>query len=259
MTLSEKIIFLRKQQNWSQEELAEHLGVSRQSVSKWESGASVPELDRIVELCRLFGVTADALIRDDLDPDGASVPADGSPFRLSMQDAYGYLADYQVAARKIALGTAACVASPSPLVALSGFYNSDILCTAVGLPALFLLIAWGVWMFINAGLITGRHSRVNRQSFTHAPGVKDWACSAREQIHPTLMRETAFGIGLIILSPGAIMAFAGVTSLLMGDGGVGACFGTGVMLAVISAGVYMIVRSCTIHRCYRNLLKEKKA
>ena len=67
MKLCDKIIYLRKQQGWSQEELAEHLGVSRQSVSKWESGASTPELDRVVQLCTLFGLTADALIRDDLD------------------------------------------------------------------------------------------------------------------------------------------------------------------------------------------------
>ena len=57
MSLSEKILMLRKQKGWSQEELAEQLGVSRQSVSKWESGTSLPDLNRILDLSRLFSVS----------------------------------------------------------------------------------------------------------------------------------------------------------------------------------------------------------
>lgn len=257
MTLSEKIIALRRQQDWSQEELAEHMGVSRQSVSKWESGASVPELDQIVQLCRLFGVTADALVRDDLELDGTDAQSGDGKSCLSLQEAYAYVADYQTAARKIALGSAACTASPSVLIAVSGFLNSDILCTAVGLPVLFLLIAWGVWMFINAGIITGRYSHIDKRKFLPGHGVTDWARSAREQFRPSLVRDLAFGVGLCILSPACIMAFIGVGALLWGDGGVGACFGTGVMMIGIAAGVYLIVRSSIVQNCYQRLLKEK--
>ena len=56
MILAEKIIKLRKQNGWSQEELAMKLQVSRQSVSKWESTASIPDLDKIVRLSEIFGV-----------------------------------------------------------------------------------------------------------------------------------------------------------------------------------------------------------
>ena len=59
MILGEKIIQLRKQREWSQEELASQLGISRQSVSKWESGASIPDLDKIIKMSSLFGVTTD--------------------------------------------------------------------------------------------------------------------------------------------------------------------------------------------------------
>ena len=62
--LSEKIINLRKSRGWSQEELAERLDVSRQSVSKWESGISNPELDKIVAMSTLFGVSTDYLLKD---------------------------------------------------------------------------------------------------------------------------------------------------------------------------------------------------
>ena len=67
MSLGDKIAELRRQRGWSQENLAERLGVTRQSVSKWESGASVPDLDKIIGLSELFGVTTDYLLgREDL-------------------------------------------------------------------------------------------------------------------------------------------------------------------------------------------------
>lgn len=65
MTLSEKILMLRKQKGWSQEELAEQLGVSRQSVSKWESGTSLPDLNRVLDLSRLFSVSTDFLLKEE--------------------------------------------------------------------------------------------------------------------------------------------------------------------------------------------------
>ena len=67
MILSEKIIMLRKKYGWSQEELAERLDISRQSVSKWESGASIPDLERIVGMSQLFGVTTDYLLKDEME------------------------------------------------------------------------------------------------------------------------------------------------------------------------------------------------
>ena len=63
MDFSEKLLTLRKSRNLTQEELAEQLDVSRQSVSKWESGQAVPELDKIVALSRIFDVTTDYLLK----------------------------------------------------------------------------------------------------------------------------------------------------------------------------------------------------
>ena len=59
MILADKIIDLRKKNGWSQEELAELLDVSRQSVSKWESAQSVPDMQRIIRMSEIFGVTTD--------------------------------------------------------------------------------------------------------------------------------------------------------------------------------------------------------
>ena len=60
--LHETIAALRRKQGWSQEQFAEQVGVSRQTVSKWETGASVPELEKLVMIGRCFGVTVDQLL-----------------------------------------------------------------------------------------------------------------------------------------------------------------------------------------------------
>ena len=66
MILADKITALRKKAGWSQEELAEQLGVTRQSVSKWEGAQSVPDMQKVVQMSRLFGVTTDFLLKDEL-------------------------------------------------------------------------------------------------------------------------------------------------------------------------------------------------
>lgn len=65
MTLGEKLQTLRQQKGLSQEQLAERLEVSRQSVSKWESGQSRPDMDKLVVLAELFGVSTDYLLKED--------------------------------------------------------------------------------------------------------------------------------------------------------------------------------------------------
>ena len=65
MKLSEKIVRLRKSRGMSQEALAEALGVSRQAVSRWEVGSALPDASNLLQLSRLFGVSADYLLNDE--------------------------------------------------------------------------------------------------------------------------------------------------------------------------------------------------
>ena len=74
MPLSEKILSLRTQMGLSQEDLAEKLGVSRQSVSKWETGQSVPDLDKLIKLSDLFGISVDELVREGERPQPPEPP-----------------------------------------------------------------------------------------------------------------------------------------------------------------------------------------
>ena len=74
MPLSEKILSLRTRMGLSQEDLAEKLGVSRQSVSKWETGQSVPDLDKLIKLADLFGISVDELVREGERPQPPEPP-----------------------------------------------------------------------------------------------------------------------------------------------------------------------------------------
>ena len=71
MKLNEKIISLRNKCQMSQGDLAEKLNVSRQSVSKWETGASIPDLDKLIAMSELFGITMDELVKEDVILDKA--------------------------------------------------------------------------------------------------------------------------------------------------------------------------------------------
>lgn len=72
MTISEKILYCRKRCGLSQEALAEKIGVSRQAISKWETGEATPELSKLALLAKTFGVTADWLISEDDPPEGSA-------------------------------------------------------------------------------------------------------------------------------------------------------------------------------------------
>ena len=67
MNFSEKLVKLRKENKMSQEDLAASLDVSRQSVSKWESGQTYPEMDKLLAICKIFNVTLDSLTNDEVD------------------------------------------------------------------------------------------------------------------------------------------------------------------------------------------------
>ena len=66
MTIGEKICKLRKEYNYTQEQLADRLGVSRQSISKWESDLAYPETDKLIELGKLFNCSMDYLLKDGI-------------------------------------------------------------------------------------------------------------------------------------------------------------------------------------------------
>ena len=157
MILADKIVSLRKKAGWSQEELAEQLGVTRQSVSKWEGAQSVPDMDKVVMMSRLFGVSTDFLLKDELEEETpcAAAQDDDTPLRrVSLTQASAYLALRKAAAPKIAIATALCITSPVTLILLAGmsevqrFHISENAAAGIGLCVLLGLVALAVSIFL---------------------------------------------------------------------------------------------------------------
>ena len=146
MTLAEKIAELRRRSGMSQEELAEQLGVSRQSVSKWESAQSIPDLERILGLSRVFGVSTDFLLKEECTAPEREEPAKKTtPLRqLSLAEAQAYLEESAAFGRKVALAGLFFVLSPVVLLLLGaaaafGLWGlSEEAAGGIGLAALLL-------------------------------------------------------------------------------------------------------------------------
>ena len=125
MILADKIVENRKKNGWSQEELANKLGVSRQSVSKWESAQAVPDLKKILQLSELFGVSTDYLIKDEVEDLPAQEPAlvdnglEETIRNVSMEEASSFLEYNENASRLISTGVMICILSPVIMIVLT--------------------------------------------------------------------------------------------------------------------------------------------
>ena len=137
MSLAENLQFLRAREGLTQEQLAERLDVSRQSVSKWESSASFPEMDTLLKLCDMFHTDMDTLLR-------------GSVEQTLSEDTAGYDRFMTSYARKIASGVAAIIAGVAVfcLASLTGEGQVGMLCMA----AFFLILTAAVVVFIASGI-----------------------------------------------------------------------------------------------------------
>ena len=131
MILADKITEERKKNGWSQEELADKLGVSRQAVSKWESAGAVPDLQRIIQLSELFSVSTDYLLKDEMEVETSSdmmkgINEDMTLRKVSMEEANEFLDMKRKGAPSIANAVSVCIISPALLIFLSGMAESGV-------------------------------------------------------------------------------------------------------------------------------------
>ena len=264
MILADKIIDLRKKNGWSQEELAEKLGVSRQSISKWEGAQSVPDMNRILAMSDLFGVSTDYLLKDEIEADRpAAIPTDSDfeePLRrVEMEEANDFLRTRIVASARIALGVALCILSPIVLILLEVAQEYGLLAltenqaTGIGAVVLFLCIGAALPLFITSVIRLGRYDALEKQALDTAYGVDGMVRERRDQYAPTHTRLLVLGIVLCVLSVLPIFLML----LFFGDDNdfAMAC-GAAALLAIVAAGVYMIVRTCVRQAGYGILLQD---
>ena len=209
MILADKIMTLRKKAGWSQEELAARLNVSRQSVSKWEGAQSIPDMDKVVQMSRLFGVTTDFLLKDELEIEEhtQSEPMDEPPLRrVTMEEASAYLALRRAAAPRMALATFLCIISPVALLMLaamsemSRFGISENAASGIGLCVLLVLVAIGVALFLTCSARVRDFAFLEEEPFETEYGVSGMVKERMQDFAGTYSRLNITGTVLCILS-----------------------------------------------------------
>ena len=262
MILADKIMELRKKNGWSQEELASQMGVSRQAVSKWESAASIPDLDKILRLSQLFGVSTDYLLKESVEPEEVDEMAaeaweyEETVRTVPLEEANTYLDTVRATAGKIALGVSLCILSPTVLIllgALSDEEGNRVIpeIAAGGITVLLVLVAVAVSLFIFFGKRLEPYEYMEKEPLELAYGVSGIVEKRKKKYETTHGMFLVLGVALCILS--IIPIFVGA---MLDEEGMAPVMGLEFCLALVALGVYLLVRTCMIAGSFQRLLGE---
>ena len=208
MIFADKLILLRKRAGWSQEELAEQMNVTRQSVSKWEGAQSVPDLKKLMQLSELFGVSTDYLLKDEIeDIEPLNLAAETTSLRcVSMEEADAFLAVKAVTSKSIAYATFLCILSPICLFILAaisettGYGLTDVVAGGVGMIVLLIFVAIAVAIFISSGNKTAQFAYLEREIFETEYGVSGMVKERKLQYKGRYTRNNIIGASLCIMA-----------------------------------------------------------
>ncbi len=268
MILADKIIALRKKNGWSQDELAEKLGISRQSVSKWESAQSIPDINRILELSRIFGVTTDYLLKEDQEEEILMDTEDERLPQISLSDATRFLDAAKQYSHRMGIGAMLCVLSPVLLILLCGAAEerripfSENRAAAVGLCALLILITAAVILFVLSNIQMeqykpraarrGRHATVwDSNAFELAYGVSGILREQNQSFRNRYPFQMAAGAALCILSSIPLLlggALGAEDFILISE--------TALLLVIIAFACYLLVSASLYRDSLDRLLQE---
>ena len=260
MILADKIIDLRKKNGWTQEELAEMLDVSRQSISKWESAQSMPDMNRILKMSELFSVSTDYLLKDELSaPEYVEAENAAAELRgVSMEEASEFLDVKQRISGSVALGVFLCIFSPVTLIVLGAaqafgkIAASEAVATGIGLTVLFALVGIAVAIFIRAGQQTSKFDYLEKENIDTAYGVRGLVREKKEQFKDTHNRGIIIGVVLCVIS--SIPLF--VSLVFFGEDNFANSLAVAALLCLIAIGVFLIVRVSIVQGSFQMLLEE---
>ena len=205
MILADKITEERKKNGWSQEELANQLGVSRQAVSKWESAGAVPDLQRILQMSELFGVSTDYLLKDEMKAENItyheSTESYAEPLKkVTMENANEFLDMKRNGSKVMANATSMCISSPILLIVLvtmaedGVFHVSESLATVFGCVFLLGMVAAAVFLFITYGMRESHMEHFEKECFETEYGVSGMVREKKDSYEPIFIRGPAVGM-----------------------------------------------------------------
>lgn len=266
MILADKIIENRKKNGWSQEELAEKLDVSRQSVSKWEMAQAIPDMKKIIQMSELFGVSTDYLVKEEIenDPMMDSAPLDievnEAVRTVSLEEANRFLEYNEKAARTVSTGVMLCILSPVILILMSGLADAgkislnEAVAGLGGTALLLIIVAIAVAMFIMSSMRGKEFSFLENEPIDTAYGVSGLAKERRLEYAQTHSRLLIIGVMLCILATVPLLLI--LMTKYSNNTDVLPAFGVAILLSTVAAGVKMCVLTGIRQDGFNKLLEE---
>lgn len=260
MILADKIINLRKKNGWSQEDLAEKLNVSRQSVSKWEGAQSTPDLQRIIEMSKIFGVTTDYLIKDELEIEEVSSEEESTSDysrRVSLIEANEYLGLVEETSRLGALAASLIIISPIILLLLLGGVSqeyiviSEDMAAVGGIVVLLIMIAIGVGIFVKNENLLKEYEFLDSEPIYREYGVEGLAREKKMELNLTKSKYVIIAVALFILSPIPVLI-----SGISGENEFLILVSVSILLFMVAMGVNILIRITEKEDSYDKLLEE---
>lgn len=257
MIMADKIIQLRKQFGWSQENLADALDVSRQSVSKWESGNSIPDLNKILKMAEIFGVTTDYLLKDEIDAlETSTTDSDSKVVKLTMEEVNHYVEEKVRAAKLISKGVLLFIYALIPLFIMLAISEgnmmaiSDDLALLIGLTLMLLFVASGIAILIHSSKYKQAIDDLNG-NFELSYGIEGVIKDKLAKYLPTFTRTVSISVALFILSMLPLL-YAGV----LGYSDALPLFMLAFMALLVGFGVFMLVNVSARKDAYELILKQ---
>ncbi len=263
MKLADKIIQLRKQKAWSQEELAERMNVSRQSVSKWESGTSIPDIDKILLLSQIFGTTTDFLLKEDiLFEEESEVQSESSnkkempKHHITEQEASDFLEIRKKASSRIALGVALCIISPVCMMVLLGltrdnkFGITEHFAVAAGLTVLFLFVTIAVVLFITYSILLSKYEYIEKGIVQMNGSLTEKLKQECDSFMPVFSKSIVLGVMFCIISVIPLVIFSILENEEM------TLISVGILLFIVACGVFFLVKVGIVKDSYDQMLQR---
>ena len=259
MILADKIIRLRKKNGWSQEELANKMNISRQAVSKWEGAQTIPDLEKILLLSSLFGVTTDYLLKDEIEDEEYTDDAssDATVKRITIEEANEYIEQRKKASWCIALATFLCILSPVTLIVLTMLSElpnaimTEATAGAIGLTSLFAFILCAVPIYIYCGFKNQPYEFLDKNiPFELEYGVKGVVTEKKNSFRPTYIAYNIIATCLCIFSavPLVILSFTENEVLVT--------VAIALLMLIVGIGVGMFIVVGTQNASMQKLLRE---
>ncbi len=256
MIFADKLIRLRKKSGMSQEELAEKMNVSRQSVSKWEGAQSVPDLEKILQLGELFGVTTDYLLKDEME-DEEFVGKDTTGCRkVTLAEANEFLELRKNASWRVALATFLNIAAAAQFIVFGGTTTlpeppfPENVAAVLGMAVLLVLAAAAVGIYLYTGAQSKHFEFLEKEEFETEYGVVGMVKEKQKAFRNTYVTSNIIGACLCVTSPvptfvGAVAANDFTRVLLLA-----------ATLLIAGVGVVFFITAGVREASMRKLLQE---